>query len=166
MVGRQHVVKHRHAGKQADVLEGAGHAQLGDLVRALAGDVLAQERDPALGGLVHAGHHVEGGGLARAVGTDQGHDLALVDVHRQVVHGDDAAEAHGQMVDMQHVFTHLACAPFLFFLPIPRIRSGSSFVPMMPWRKNSTTIMMMMENTTSLKPLRSSGTSKVPMVCF
>ena len=37
---------------------------------------------------------------------------------------------------------------------------------MMPWRKNSTTTMMISENTTRRKPLRRSGTSHSPIICF
>ena len=120
--GGEHVVKHRHGFEQADVLEGAGDAQLGDIVRGMGhglgilaavfagvelfhlapgivGDQqLVVEIDRAVGGLVHAGDGVEGGGLAGAVGADQGHDLALENFHGEIVHGDDAAELHGDVL--------------------------------------------------------------------
>ena len=118
----QHVVKGGLAFEQADVLEGAGDAQMGDLigrrgylhagefigvgagVHALhfalgmvGDDYLIMEIHRAVGGLVHAGDAVEGRRLARAVGADQGDDLALVDAHGQVVDGHHAAKLHGDV---------------------------------------------------------------------
>jgi len=121
---------------------------------------LAFKQDFAVGRLIHARHAVKGRGFARAVGADQRHDLAAVDFHAQVVYRHHAAKLHGQVVDFQHVLAHFAAS----FPLRPRRRSGSSRSPMMPLRKNSTTTMMITENTTRRKPLRSSGTWKDPMV--
>ena len=57
---------------------------------------------PALGRLVEAGDAVEHGGLAGAVRPDQRGDGAALDVEGQIVDGDEAAEAHGQMLDAEH----------------------------------------------------------------
>ena len=52
-----------------------------------------------LGRLVEAGDAVEDGRLAGAVGADERGDVAAADRERQVAHGDEAAEAHGQVLD-------------------------------------------------------------------
>ena len=76
-VGADHdVLHHGHAPEQADVLEGAGHAQLGDLVGLEPFDPLALELDGAFFALVERGDRVEEGGLAGAVGADDADDLA------------------------------------------------------------------------------------------
>ena len=68
----------------------------------------------AVGRLVDAGDAVEGRGLAGAVGADEGHYLAAVDLQREVVDGDDAAELHGDVLHVQDVFNlfaHFAAPP-------------------------------------------------------
>ena len=133
----------------------------------VADDALAVEAHAAVGGRVHTGDDVEGGGLTGAVGADQGHDLALVDVQIQVIDGHHAAELHGGVFHMQYIlrFTHLDATSFAglsFFLKsfpkklmIPS--HENSWSPMIPFRKNSTTIMMMTENTSIRKPPRMKG---------
>ena len=104
MLRHQQVFEHGHAGEQADVLEGAGHpraagdfealhafeqvkraAGRGGPLPAAAGEAgqgvegglgAMRQRDAAFGGLVEAGDAVEDGGLAGAVGADNGGDLA------------------------------------------------------------------------------------------
>ena len=94
------VLQDRHVGEQADVLEGAGDAGLGDQVglgrqdRALVGD-------GALGGDVQAGEAVEEGGLAGAVGADEADDLAGVDGEVDGADGGEAAEAHGDVAALR-----------------------------------------------------------------
>ena len=122
------------------------------------------EQHLSVGGGVHAGDDVERRGLTGAVGADEGHDLALVDLHAQIVHGHHAAELHGHMLHPEHIlhFRHYAAPPFAvlppnsFFRKRPAARTSSytdtSRVPMMPFRKNSTTIMISTENTTMRKP--------------
>ena len=134
----------------------------------VADDALAVEGHAAVGGRVHTGDHVEGGGLTGAVGADQCHNLALVDVQIQVVDGHHAAELHGGIFHVQHVFhfTHLDATSFAglsFFLKsfpkklmIPSHENSRS--PMIPLRKNSTTIIMTTENTSIRKPPRMKGT--------
>ena len=76
-VGADHdVLHHGHAPEQADVLEGAGHAQVGDLVGLELLDAPALELDGALVAVVEAGDGVEEGGLAGAVGADDAEDPA------------------------------------------------------------------------------------------
>ena len=130
VLGNQHVVKHRLGLPQPDILERAGHAHLGDFVRRgregvgvlprvlalvelfhlalgiVLNDLLLLEPHRPVRGLVHAGDHVERRGLARAVGTDQGHDLPLVDLQVQVIHRHHAAELHGDVFNLQHLLAH------------------------------------------------------------
>src|SRR5699024_715181 len=82
--------------------------------RVVADDGLALEDYLAVRGLVDARHAVEGRGLARAVGAYEGHYLAAVHLQREAVHGDDAAELHGDVLKPQDVFTfftHFAAPP-------------------------------------------------------
>ena len=129
MLRHQQVFEHGHAGEQADVLEGAGHAGGASDLEALhafekekrAARRLAplpaasgepgqrlegglrpvRQRDAAFGWLIEAGDAVEDGGLARAVRADDGGDLAAARGKGEPVDGGEAAEAHGQMLDAQ-----------------------------------------------------------------
>ena len=138
VLGDEHIVEHGLGLPQADVLERARHAELGDPVgrrvqngcgeelfgllalvallhlalRMVADDRLAHEADLTVRRLIHAGDGVERGGLARAVGTDERDDLALVDLKAQVVDGDDAAELHRNIVETQNVLAHFSPPPF------------------------------------------------------
>ena len=87
------VVEHAHALEQRQVLEGAGDAQGRGLVRAHAAALLALEGDEARLRMVEAVDDVEDRGLARAVGADDGADLALADVEADRVERAHAAEA-------------------------------------------------------------------------
>ena len=95
------VLQHGHVGHQLDVLEGAGDAELDDLLRRRVVDLVAEHRDRAAGRRQHAGDQVEGGALAGAVGADQRHDLAGLDVEGDVVDGDHAAELFARLLDLQ-----------------------------------------------------------------
>src|SRR5690606_25646076 len=64
-------------------LEDVRQAPAQEPLRALAGDVLAVEGDGALAGLEHAAGHLEDGGLACAVGTDEADHLAAADLDGQ-----------------------------------------------------------------------------------
>ena len=90
-----------------------------------------------------------GRGLAGAVRADQSDDLAGIDIHGQVVDGDDAAKLHRDMLHMKDGCAHACFPPFAdsFRSLSASPASESSRVPMMPLRKKSTTIMMMTENT-------------------
>ena len=55
------------------------------------GDILAVEGDGAGLGTKQAGDGLEGGGLTGAVGTDEGDDLALVDLKGDILDGMDGA---------------------------------------------------------------------------
>ena len=102
------VLQRRHLREEPDVLERARDAEVVDLVRLGAGDLLALEPDLALGRGVDAGHRVEAGRLAGAVGADQAEDLAAADLEVDVVEGHDAAEAQRDVVDLEQGLAHLA----------------------------------------------------------
>ncbi|MEZ5208836.1 MAG: hypothetical protein R2690_18110 [Acidimicrobiales bacterium] len=78
-----------------------GDAELGDLVRRGVGDVTALEDDGAGVGLDHAGDGLQQGRLAGAVGAEQRHDLALVDLDVDVEEDLDVAVAHVELADQQ-----------------------------------------------------------------
>ena len=63
------------------------------------GDAGAREREATFRRLVEAGDAVEYGRLAGAVGADQRGDVATPDGERQIVDGDEPAEAHREMLD-------------------------------------------------------------------
>ena len=175
----QNVVKYRQLRKQPNILEGTGNAEFGDLIRCRADDMgvlsciftevlllhfalgvifqhgLSLKGDEAIGWLIDAGDAVKGGCLACTVGADQCNDLPLIDIQREVVDSDNAAELHGNVFYMKDILTHFATSSFLGVFARFLNRSGSSLVPMMPRLKNNTMIMMITENTTIRKPLRS-----------
>ena len=106
MAADHDVFEHGHGLEQADVLEGAGQSLFGDAARLETveppGFATGRgEHQVAAGGGVDAGQAVEKGGLAGAVGADQGHDLTMADAQVQVVQGADAAEIHGQAADFE-----------------------------------------------------------------
>ena len=97
----QQVGQHGRILEQLDVLEGAGDAELGDLVRRHLGDVAALEEQLARGRVVEPRDQVEDRGLAGAVGADDGEDLALFDAEAHAVDRLEAAELQGDAVDRE-----------------------------------------------------------------
>ena len=93
------VFQNVHGGEEADVLEGAGNAQLIDLVLLAAVDPLSLQKDLALGGLVHAADDVEAGGLSGAVGPQEPVNLSFFNAHVQLVNCLQAPELHGYVID-------------------------------------------------------------------
>ena len=150
VAGGENVVEHRLALEKANVLEGARHAfghdvvglvlqrlfalrllALGVIGHKTAADAVAAEEDLTLRERVNAGDEVEDGGLARAVGTDETVDLALLDLKGDVAHGGQTAEALGHMVKLQNdfvtnSFTHCAAASF----PPPSAGGSFRFFPL------------------------------------
>ena len=101
MSAEQQVVEHRHLREQLDVLERAGDAQGGDLVRAQTLDAAALPADVADLGDVHLADGVEDRGLAGAVGADDREQLAAVDAERDVVDRQHPAEAQLDVVELE-----------------------------------------------------------------
>jgi hypothetical protein len=96
------VLQHGQVLEQLDVLEGPGHAELGDLVRAQTGEVVPVERHPALLRPVHTGDHIEDRRLPGPIGPDDGEQLVLGDGERNTVDGFDAGEAEPDVFETQH----------------------------------------------------------------
>jgi hypothetical protein len=67
-----------------------------------------------------AGGAAEGGGLARAVGSDQAHDLARLDREREVMDGGEVAIALGEAADFNHA-RELGGAPVPVKLRLDRV---------------------------------------------
>src|SRR6185369_9143873 len=95
------VVEHAHALEERHVLEGARHPEGRHVVGPELRPVTALEEDLAFVGLVEAADHVEEGGLARAVGADDGHDLPAADLEAHPLEGLHRAEAHADPVDLE-----------------------------------------------------------------
>ena len=62
-------------------------------------DVLALKENPALIDAKNAGDEIENGGLAGAVGADEPHQLARLDLQGKIGDGLEAAEVMGQVDD-------------------------------------------------------------------
>ena len=105
-----------NAGKLLEVPEGALGLRQSDALfhngdGILAGDHIAPEADTAAGRLHQTGDGAERGALARAVGADEGDDLALVDVEGDLLHGFDAAIVDLQVTNTQNGVAHSSVTP-------------------------------------------------------
>ena len=100
------VLGHRHVGEQGIGLE---HHVDGAFIGRHVGNVDAVEEQPSFRGSLEPGQHPQQGGLAGAGPTQQGEDLALVDVERHVVDRQRFVELLAYPVYFdQHFFTLLA----------------------------------------------------------
>ena len=90
-----------HALEQGDVLERAGDAAPRRLPWLHPGAALALEGDRALGRVIEAVDAVQHRGLAGAVRTDDGADLALEDVERDIAQRLHAAEGERHVLDRE-----------------------------------------------------------------
>src|SRR5438309_1615992 len=108
----EHVLQRREPREDSSQLKCPADPELIDSVGSKPVDGLRLEADRALVAGDEAGDHVEDGGLARAVGSDQPSDAAGLDGDRALVHRDDAAESLRQVVDPQqaHGFNAFAGA--------------------------------------------------------
>src|SRR5690606_15304091 len=106
------VLEHRHLAEQPDVLEGAGDAGLGNLVRFAPHHLLAVEADGAALRLVEAGDAVEERGLAGAVRSDEAGDGASRDAEIDAVEDGVAGKAEGEAGELQQGRAgHRRCPP-------------------------------------------------------
>src|SRR6185437_15302026 len=174
VLSHHQILQRRHAGEQADVLEGAGDLGLfGDteVVEPLQRDLgraLAHQAERAAGRPVEAGDAVEHRGLASAVGTDQRGDLFRGRSKGQIVDGDDAAETHDQMIDREDGLAHpcpsltrseeIACA---------RLRNtvGARW-PISPRGRQIINSTMAMPNTSMRYCSRPRNSSKPPIMAI
>jgi len=99
VIGDLDIVQDRQVGEQPNVLEGAGDAPLRDLVGFEPDQAFPVELHLAGRRFIDAGHQVEGGGFAGAVGADQADQLALVDFHVEVGDRFQPAKLFGQLID-------------------------------------------------------------------
>ena len=100
--GYQHqVLDHRQAAVFLRDLEAAHDAEMEQLMGRHAGDVAALEDDASAGRGLRPGDHVEGGGLAGAVRSDQPGDRAAPHLEAGAVDRGQAAIALHQLIDAQ-----------------------------------------------------------------
>src|SRR5450759_1811144 len=88
----EHVVEHREPRKRTDDLVGPADALMHRPVTGPAADLLPVQQDASCCRRHRARRDREQGRLARAVGTDQAQDLALVQGEAHVVHGLEPTE--------------------------------------------------------------------------
>src|SRR5690606_9700406 len=93
----------QHAGalEKLYILEGAGDAEPGNLVRVAVNEVLPQKTHGSSVGRVQAADEVEQRRLASAVRSNQGKNFTRVDGKRDVVDGDDTAEGEPDLADLE-----------------------------------------------------------------
>src|SRR5690606_27092136 len=90
--------------KDAAAFRRDGDPAAHDSVRIVLGDVFAQEGDGAATGPGRAANRHEQRGLARAVGADQGDDLAFVHLDGNVVKRLDSTIISMYVLELQHLF--------------------------------------------------------------
>src|SRR5262245_45292875 len=99
------VVERRHTPEESDVLERPGDALTGGEIGSHVVAPLALERDSAFLRVIEAVDNVEHRGLAGAVGTDDGADLALADVEGNIAQGTHAAKGKRHVLDSEQDIT-------------------------------------------------------------
>ena len=95
------VLGDREPGEDVASLGGVGEAQGDDLVGGDAVEGLAVEEDAAAAGLEEPGEGAQGGGLAGAVGADEGDDLAGFDGEGDALDGFDLAVGDLEVLDLE-----------------------------------------------------------------
>src|SRR4051794_35140746 len=101
------VLQHRELVEQLKVLKRAGHAPSCHHMRLQAGNVLPVEYDPTLRRLVDPRDAVEDRRLARAVWADERVNGPSLHIHREPIHGREAAEADCDVLDRNKGIVHL-----------------------------------------------------------
>ena len=97
----QQVLQHRRVLEELDVLEGAGDAEPGDSRCRAIQEAPSFEADIAFGRLVQARNQVEERGLAGAVRSHDGEDLALLHLERHPFERGDTAESQRRLPNLQ-----------------------------------------------------------------
>ena len=97
------VAPHRQFAIQGESLGHVAHAAAGVDVAGV--EHFAQQAGLATAGWQQAGEHLHGGRLAAAVGAEEAENLPAPNLQIDVVHGDEIANAHLQVVGLDH---HLA----------------------------------------------------------
>ena len=96
------VFLHRHLQKDAATFGHMGQTVGHQLMGHHGGDVLALEGDGARLGAQQTGDGLQGGGLARAVGADQGDDLPFGHLKGHALDGVDGAVVDVDVIHLQH----------------------------------------------------------------
>ena len=79
-------------------MERAANSEARDLVRRRSLDLLAVENDVSARRSVNARDQVEARGLTRTVWSDQAEQITLIEIERNFVDSDKAAEANRRLV--------------------------------------------------------------------
>ena len=98
----QHVFVDGQLGKDLGDLEGAPHAESDPQMRRNLRHVLAFEQDRPVSRGEIAADHIEEGGFAGSIGTDDGAELAAFDGHRHVPHSDQVAKPLCDVANLEH----------------------------------------------------------------
>src|SRR5574343_1964476 len=110
------VVEHAHALEQGNVLEGSRDVLLGRHVRLHLLALVAVPEDLAFLRVVHAVDDVQHRAFSRTVRADDGADFVFLDVEGNVGQRLDAAEAQGNVLqvenDVAYFFAHFQAAFF------------------------------------------------------
>src|SRR5262245_37295365 len=107
---RHDVVERRHPFEERDVLERAGHAVHRRIARPHPFISVPLEHDGAALRLVEAVDDIEHRRLAGAVRTDDGADLAALDIERHVANDLDTAEGQRHPLDRKQALAHSAAS--------------------------------------------------------
>ena len=99
--GYGHVFGDAHVGEEADSLEDVAD-RAAQQVRLERGRVATVEENPPGVRLHEAVDHLQRRRLARPGGSDEAEDLAAFDAKRHAVHGEGAAVASREMLDLDH----------------------------------------------------------------
>ena len=93
----QDIVEDAHTTEELDVLEGAGDAELGDLIGAKMGDDTVLELDTAVGWMIETCHAVENRRLTGSVRADQTVDLSCLNREGHTINGAQATKVNGNL---------------------------------------------------------------------
>ena len=121
--GDAQIFPHRQLGKDLGDLKGTRDPAPDAPRRQQIRDVLLVEQDAAGGRGQKSADQIEEGRLARAIGSDDRPQLAVLDGHRHVADGDQAAEVARDVLDLEQA--HVAALRWM--------------MPSTPRGKNSTT---------------------------
>jgi hypothetical protein len=102
-----HVFQDRHVREHGGDLKRAHQPKPGDIGRLHGGDIVTFENDAAACRAEELGQHVEAGGLAGAVGTDQGVDGPAHDAQADAIDGDKSGKFFCEILGFEDdVATH------------------------------------------------------------
>src|SRR5919109_4320210 len=87
------ILEHTHTAEQRHILESTGDAEGGDAVGRKKGAILSIQENTTWGGMVYAADGIQESTFAGAIRADDGHDLALVDVHTHSLKRSQATES-------------------------------------------------------------------------